>query len=158
MAGFSKDVRLETAALTGGSTAHLTVAGHSYGGAVVGIAETYGLDADRVMHVESPGMGNDVTSTSDYRPVNPDVRRYSMTAPSDPIALVQGADVLGYGHGGDPDQMAGVTRLATGNYKVAPPLQAPARTAESSPITPTRGRTCFRSSPAALSRCGRPIR
>lgn len=125
LASFSKDVRLETAALTGGSTAHLTVAGHSYGGAVVGIAETYGLDADRVMYVESPGMGNDVSSTSDYRPVNPDVRRYSMTAPGDPIALVQGADVLGYGHGGDPDHMAGVTRLATGNYKDGTPVAGP---------------------------------
>ena len=123
LSSFSKDVRMETGALTAGSTAHLTVAGHSYGGAVVGIAETYGLDADRVMHVESAGMGNDVGSINDYRPVNPDVRRYSMTAPGDPIAHVQGADIGSLGHGADPDLMEGVTRLYTGNYEDGTPVE-----------------------------------
>lgn len=114
LAEFSKDLRQEANYGTAFGSPRLTVAGHSYGGAVVGISETYGLDADRVMHVESAGMGNDVRGIEDYRPLNPDVRRYSMTAPGDPIAAVQGADMWSLGHGADPDEMRGVTRLATG--------------------------------------------
>jgi hypothetical protein len=37
-----------------------------------------------------------------------------MTAPADPIQLVQG--IPGGPHGADPDDMPGVVRLATGRY------------------------------------------
>jgi hypothetical protein len=117
LAEFSRDVRQEGAYAGAATPPQLTVAGHSYGGAVVGIAETYGVDADRILHVESPGMGNDVNSTADYHPLNPDVRRYAMTAPGDPIALAQGKDAWGFGHGPAPDTATGFTRLATGSYE-----------------------------------------
>jgi hypothetical protein len=97
-----------------------TVIGHSYGGAVVGTADRVGLDVDRVVLVESPGIGHDVWSapTGDGR----DVQRYTMTAPGDPITYsrvphwVQ--DLSGLGHGANPDTTAGYTRLETGRYPV----------------------------------------
>jgi hypothetical protein len=95
LAEFSRDVRQEGAYAGAATPPQLTVAGHSYGGAVVGIAETYGVDADRILHVESPGMGNDVNSTADYHPLNPDVRRYAMTAPGRPDRPGAGEGRLG---------------------------------------------------------------
>ncbi|BBX28147.1 alpha/beta hydrolase [Mycolicibacterium alvei] len=119
----------------------VTYIGHSYGGAVVGTAEQMGLRADRVLHASSAGTG---ILTEGYTNPNPNVQRYSMTAPGDPIALVQslprdvslssipGVDSIpGIPHnvdgrignplGGlpsatDPDRIPGVTRLDTGYY------------------------------------------
>jgi pimeloyl-ACP methyl ester carboxylesterase len=122
----------------------VTYVGHSYGGAIVGTAEQRGLDADRVVHVESAGTGID---DSRYTNPNPDVQRYSLTAPGDPIALVQSASrdmdlsdvqvpvdidqIPGVPHttdgrignplGGypgvtDPDEIRDVIRLDTGYY------------------------------------------
>jgi pimeloyl-ACP methyl ester carboxylesterase len=42
----------------------VVVAGHSLGGAVVGTAERYGLDADAVLHVASAAWGMCVTRTT----------------------------------------------------------------------------------------------
>lgn len=103
--------------------ADITVAGHSYGGAAVGIAEKHGLDADRVMHIESAGMGANVTSPDNY--TTPDRPRYSMTDDNDPIRFSQGLDIPAWaehepskldklGHGADPDGFDGVQRLDTG--------------------------------------------
>ncbi|WP_372517161.1 WXG100 family type VII secretion target [Mycolicibacterium frederiksbergense] len=119
----------------------VTYIGHSYGGAIVGTAEQMGLRADRVLHASSAGTG---ILTGEYTNPNPNVQRYSMTAPGDPIALVQslprdvslsnipGVDSIpGIPHnvdgrignplGGlpsatDPDNIPGVTRLDTGYY------------------------------------------
>lgn len=117
----------------------VTYIGHSYGGAIVGTAEQMGLRADRVLHASSAGTG---ILPGEYTNPNPDVQRYSMTAPGDPIALVQslprdlvdngGFDLpswipqtvdgqLGNPLGGlpsatDPDEIPGVTRLDTGYY------------------------------------------
>jgi hypothetical protein len=116
LADFSHDVRLEVERSAAPSTAQVTYAGHSYGGAVVGRSELSGLDADRVLHVESAGMGHDVSDADDLPPSQSGVRRYSMTAPGDAIGLSQGiqnGDNLG--HGADPDDFAGTTRLDTGD-------------------------------------------
>ncbi|OMC04420.1 hypothetical protein A5733_21385 [Mycobacterium sp. NS-7484] len=119
----------------------VTYIGHSYGGAIVGTAEQMGLRADRILHASSAGTG---ILTGEYTNPNPDVQRYSMTAPGDPIAVVQslprdvslsnipGVDQIpGIPHnvdgrignplGGlpsatDPDNIPGVTRLDTGYY------------------------------------------
>lgn len=117
----------------------VTYIGHSYGGAIVGTAEQMGLRADRILHASSAGTG---ILDSGYTNPNPDVQRYSMTAPGDPISLVQslphdlvdngGFDLpswvpqtvdgqLGNPLGGlpsatDPDKIPGVTRLDTGYY------------------------------------------
>jgi hypothetical protein len=53
----------------------VVVASHSFGGAVVGTAERYGLDADAVLHVASAGVG-DVRDPYDYP--DPTRPRYSM--------------------------------------------------------------------------------
>ncbi len=98
----------------------VTVAGHSYGGAVVGVAETYGLEADRVLHIASAGMGSDVLDPDDLPASQDDVDRYSMTAPGDLIELTQGINdpfaIDRMGHGADPDTFPGTVRLETGYY------------------------------------------
>lgn len=68
--------------------AALTVVGHSYGGRIVGTAERLGLRADRVVYAESPDLGVGVASPSDWRSPGP-VRRFSLTAPGDPVELLQ---------------------------------------------------------------------
>ncbi|MGB6126026.1 MAG: alpha/beta hydrolase, partial [Gordonia sp. (in: high G+C Gram-positive bacteria)] len=88
-----------------------TIIGHSYGGSVVGTAEQHGMRADRVVYASSSGTGVD---DSPWRNTNPDVKRFSLTPPGDPIHYSQqfGAAV----HGGDPDSAPGVTRLDSGYY------------------------------------------
>jgi hypothetical protein len=96
-----------------GAATPITLAGHSYGGAIVGVAETSHLDADQVMHVASAGSGYGVDSPSDY--TRPCRTRYVMMAPGDPISYVQGIpEVTGMGHGVSPQELAGIQRLATG--------------------------------------------
>lgn len=68
--------------------AALTVVGHSYGGRIVGTAERLGLRADRVVYAESPDLGVNVASPSDWRSPAP-VCRFSLTAPGDPVELLQ---------------------------------------------------------------------
>lgn len=114
LADFSHDVRLEVE--RAGSDAQVTYAGHSYGGAVVGRSELHGLDADRVMHIESAGMGHDVEDADDLPSSQSGVDRYSMTAPGDIIGETQGTQVGdNIGHGADPDEFEGTTRLHTGD-------------------------------------------
>jgi hypothetical protein len=92
--------------------ATVTAVGHSYGGSVVGAAEAAGMRVDRVLHVESAGIGASVFTPEDL--AYPGTPRYSMTAPGDPIELTQGVHAQGLGHGADPDTFPGVTRLETG--------------------------------------------
>lgn len=68
--------------------AALTVLGHSYGGRIVGTAERLGLRADRVVYAESPDLGVGVAGPADWRSPGP-VRRFSFTAPGDPVELLQ---------------------------------------------------------------------
>ncbi len=114
---FTDDLRGEIASHAG-SDVTLTAIGHSYGGATVGLAETQGLDVDRVLHVESAGMGHGVWSPADLPASQAGVQRYSMTAPLDPIEVAQGnawgLEWTGIGHGADPDTFPGVTELETG--------------------------------------------
>lgn len=106
------------------ATADSTVIGHSYGGAVVGVADRHGLEVNRVLHVESAGAGRDVWSLADYRADGRNVQHYSMTAPGD---LIENArtpqwlqDRSGLGHGGNPDTMPGFVRLETGRFDDGP--------------------------------------
>ncbi|KQV74946.1 hypothetical protein ASC61_08010 [Aeromicrobium sp. Root344] len=117
LAGFSHDVRQEAAHSAGAANdIHTTYAGHSYGGAVVGRSELAGLDADRVLHIESAGMGHDIEDLDDLPASQRDVDRYSMTAPGDIIGDIQGMQVGdNIGHGADPDTFEGTLRLDTGN-------------------------------------------
>jgi len=113
LALFSQDLRLELDRELGPSHRVRVVAiGHSFGGAVVGAAERYGLAADAVLHVASAGVGR-VHDPYDFpEPLRP---RYSMTAPGDLISLVQGLPAPpGLGHGPDPDEFRCVTTLPTG--------------------------------------------
>ncbi|WP_330182154.1 alpha/beta hydrolase family protein [Nocardia sp. NBC_01503] len=123
---FGHELDREVAARAPGTP--VTYVGHSYGGSIVGTAEQLGLRADRVLHASSAGTG--IYST-EWNDPNPNVQRYSMTAPGDPIGIVQsyprdgitlsGIHLPGNPHAGnplngDPDEIPGVTRLDTGFY------------------------------------------
>ena len=101
-----------TAGIDNPTDASVTVAGHSYGGSVVGAAEAAGMHVDRILHIESAGAGPGVAAIDDYAYLDTD--RYSMTAPGDPITLAQGTSVGPLGHGSDPDALDNVVRLETG--------------------------------------------
>jgi hypothetical protein len=138
LADFSHDVGLEidhsAAADQGPRTTYM---GHSYGGAVVGMSELSGLDADRVLHVASAGVGHDIDSPDDLPASQGDVDRYSMTAPGDFIEHAQGgqgtAEFLfgtpwsepDMGHGADPDEFDGTVRLHTGDTQDGEPITGP---------------------------------
>ena len=113
-ASYAEDLGPRLARFTAGmgtpAGAPVTVLGHSYGGSVVGSAEAAGMHVDRVVHVESAGIGPGVSGIEDY--AHPDTDRYSMTAPGDLIELAQ--ELGGSVHGGDPDRLDDVTRLETG--------------------------------------------
>lgn len=92
----------------------VTVIGHSYGGSIVGTAETQGLTSDRTLFLAAAGAGVGVDDPGDWHNRNPAVLRFSMTAPGDFIEAVQG--IPGGPHGADPDEMPSVVRLTTGSY------------------------------------------
>jgi hypothetical protein len=112
LAAFSRDVDAKVDA-TGRQIA-VTYVGHSYGGSILGTAEALGLTADRTLYAAAAGAGFGVDGPDDWHNRNPGVLRFSMTAPADPIQLVQG--IPGGPHGADPDEMPGVIHLATGRY------------------------------------------
>ena len=112
LVAFSEDVDRTVDAT--GRPIPVTYIGHSYGGSIVGTAEALGLTADRTLYVAAGGAGVGVDDPTDWHNRNPDVLRFSMTAPGDFIEAVQG--VPGGPHGADPDEMSGVIRLATGHY------------------------------------------
>jgi pimeloyl-ACP methyl ester carboxylesterase len=123
LASFSHQLRDQINQAAGpGNDVQVTYAGHSYGGAVVGLAEQDGLDANRTLYIESAGMGHNVWSPSDLNDMQPDVQRYSMTAPGDPISYTQGIQLFGWGHGANPNTFPGVTDLSTGNYPNGQPI------------------------------------
>ena len=112
LVAFSEDVDRTVDAT--GRLIPVTYIGHSYGGSIVGTAEALGLTADRTLYVAAAGAGVGVNDPGDWHNRNPDVLRFSMTAPGDFIEAVQG--VPGGPHGADPDEMPGVIHLATGYY------------------------------------------
>ena len=112
LVAFSEDVDRTVDAT--GRLIPVTYIGHSYGGSIVGTAEALGLTADRTLYVAAAGAGVSVNDPGDWHNRNPDVLRFSMTAPGDFIEAVQG--IPGGPHGADPDEMPGVIHLATGYY------------------------------------------
>src|SRR6478672_3681068 len=112
LVAFSEDVDRTVDAT--GRLIPVTYIGHSYGGSIVGTAEALGLTADRMLYVAAAGAGVGVNDPGDWHNRNPDVLRFSMTAPGDFIEAVQG--IPGGPHGADPDEMPGVIHLATGYY------------------------------------------
>lgn len=117
---FSQQLRtdMERSGAGSASTAYL---GHSYGGAIVGEAEHYGLSTDRVVMVESAGMGPSVKSVEDLAPENRTTPHYSLTASDDVINIVQGSGHLG----ADPDEFGNNVRLQTGYFSNGDRIDGP---------------------------------
>ncbi|HEY3607744.1 MAG TPA: alpha/beta hydrolase [Pseudonocardiaceae bacterium] len=123
LADFSHQLRDQINQYAGpGNNVQTTFAGHSYGGAILGLSEQGGLDANRALYVEPAGMGHNVFLPSDLHDTQANVQRYSMSAPYDPINSIQGVQVFGLGHGADPNTFPGTTDLATGNYANGQPI------------------------------------
>ncbi|WP_194409663.1 alpha/beta hydrolase [Microbacterium cremeum] len=97
------------------ASASLTVVGHSYGGATVGLAEAAGLRADRVLYVAAAGMGDGVSGVADF-PHTSEVPHYAMMSRNDlVVGLIQGREGdLHALHGQSTLTAGGVTRLETG--------------------------------------------
>lgn len=121
LVAFSEDVDRTVDSL--GRSIPITYIGHSYGGSILGTAEAQGLTADRTLYVAAAGAGVGVDDPGDWHNRNPNVVRYSMTAPLDFIEVVQG--IPGGPHGADPDEMPGVIRLAAGDYDDGRPMIGP---------------------------------
>ncbi|GAA1855924.1 alpha/beta hydrolase [Microbacterium koreense] len=102
--------------------ATLTVVGHSYGGATVGLAEAAGLKADRVLYVAAAGMGEGVSNLDDF-PHTAGVPHYAMMSRNDMVVgLIQGREgELHALHGQSALTADGVTRLETGMIDDADP-------------------------------------
>ena len=98
----------------------VTVIGHSYGGSIVGTAESLGLTSDRTLFLAAAGAGVGVDDPDDWHNRNPHVLRFSMTPPGDFIELVQG--IPGGPHGADPDRVDSVIPLRTGYYDDGRPV------------------------------------
>lgn len=118
LVAFSEDVDRTVDAT--GRHIPVTYIGHSYGGSIMGTAEVFGLAADRTLYLAAAGAGVGVDDAADWHNRNPDVLRFSMTAPGDPIEVVQGSP-----HGADPDEMPGVIRLSAGDYDNGRPMAGP---------------------------------
>lgn len=73
--------------------------------------EQHGLDAERVLHISSAGLGDDIDSPDDLPDSQDDVDRYSIT-PDDDVLMKASRPFL---HGGNPDDE--LIRLETGNYR-----------------------------------------
>jgi alpha/beta hydrolase family protein len=121
LVAFSEDVDRTVDAT--GRDIPVTYIGHSYGGSIMGTAEVFGLTADRTLYLAAAGAGVGVDDPSDWHNRNPDVLRFSMTAPGDLIEAVQGNPASP--HGADPDEMPGVIRLDTGDYDDGRPMAGP---------------------------------
>ncbi|MFJ2503211.1 alpha/beta hydrolase [Microbacterium sp. NPDC087592] len=91
----------------------LTVLGHSYGGATVGLAEAAGVDADRVLYVAAAGMGHGVSGLEDF-PNTGDVPHYAMMVRNDSVVGAIQPDAMSWMHGQSAVDAEGVTRLETG--------------------------------------------
>jgi hypothetical protein len=114
LVAFSEDVDRRAGAMP------VTYLGHSYGGSILGTAERLGLTADQVVYIAAAGAGVGVWDPSDWHNRNPAVLRFSMTAPYDPISLVQG---IPFGpHGADPNRLPGVIQLDTGRRLTGAPM------------------------------------
>lgn len=113
LAAFSGALEREVARVRSGYRGvEVTVAGHSYGGEVVGDAQRDGLVADRLLMIESAGEGPGIDSLDDLpRAERSRIKRYSITAPTDLIAEYQQTH-----HGGaDPDTFGNTVRLDSGD-------------------------------------------
>lgn len=121
LVAFSEDVQRTLDAT--GRDIPVTYVGHSYGGSILGTAEHIGLTADRTFYVAAAGAGVGVHDAGDWHNNNPDVVRFSMTAPGDWIQAVQGLPLSP--HGADPDDMPAVVQLDTGSRLNGSPMVGP---------------------------------
>lgn len=116
LASFTNSIAVPTAA-------DLTVLGHSYGGATVGLAEAAGLKADRVLYVAAAGLGNGNTGLGDF-PHTSDVPHYAIMARNDGVVGAIQGPLTERMHGPSTLRTEGVIRLETGQIDASDPDSA----------------------------------
>lgn len=93
--------------------ADVTVLGHSYGGATVGVAEAQGLEADKVLYMAAAGLGEGNDSLEDF-PHTSDVPHYAIMARNDLVVGPIQGEWTDWMHGSSTLSVSGVTRLESG--------------------------------------------
>lgn len=116
---FSNALQQEIDAQGSGSEVPVTVIGHSYGGVTVAMSTLSGLSADRLLFVNSPGLGPGSTSLAVYGELER-YETYAMAAPGDPVPEL-GPLV----HGSSPMSLDMIT-LDTGVYRDGTEISGPA--------------------------------
>lgn len=124
LVSFSEELQREIGRTS--PTAETTYVAHSYGGSILGTANAIGgFYSDREVYVAPSGSGTGVNVPQDWQNLNPDVSRFTMTAPGDNIAVPQRAGAtplreFDFDHfvlSGNPADLEGVTVLDTGYYE-----------------------------------------
>jgi len=103
---FSVAVEQEIDGLAAGGEIPVTVIGHSYGGTTVALATMSGLSADRLLFVNSPGLGHEgvISELAEYAV-------YTMGVPGDPVPEL--GPLVSWPPTSSADD---VTELETGSY------------------------------------------
>jgi len=116
---FSNALQQEIGAQGPGTEVPVTVIGHSYGAVTVAMSTLSGLSADRLLFVNSPGLGAGSTSLAVYGELEK-YETYAMAAPGDPVPEL-GPLV----HGSSPTSLDMIT-LDTGVYRDGTEISGPA--------------------------------
>lgn len=120
---FSQELQRNIGQSAPGATS--TYVAHSYGASILGTANTTGgFYSDREVYAAPSGSGTGVETYEDWHNTNPDVQRYTLTAPGDNIGIPQQAgetllkqfDFDHFVLSENPAKFEAVTRLDTGYY------------------------------------------
>lgn len=102
------------------SESTLTVLGHSYGGATVGVAQAEGMRADRILYVAAAGLGDGNSGLTDF-PHTADVPQYSLMARNDSVVGAIQPSFMDWVHGPSTLDTPGVVRLESGRIDASDP-------------------------------------
>ncbi|MDN4479647.1 alpha/beta hydrolase [Demequina muriae] len=116
-ASYSHDLAPKLASFVNGlqvpSESSVTVLGHSYGGATVGVAQAEGMKADRILYVAAAGLGDGNSGLTDF-PHTADVPQYSLMARNDSVVGAIQPSFMDWVHGPSTLDTPGIVRLETG--------------------------------------------
>jgi hypothetical protein len=93
--------------------ADVTLIGHSYGGAAVGLAEAAGMKADKIVYAAAAGLGQGNDTLADF-PNTHDKPHYAVMARNDAVVGLIQPEFAEFMHGQSTVRMDGVIRLETG--------------------------------------------
>lgn len=116
---FSYAVQQEIDDQAAGGDVPVTVIGHSYGGLTTAMSTTFGLSADNLLFVNSPGIGRGENAPAVMSALQ-EYQTYAMMAPWDTVPW--GGQLV---HGIAPTLVDGVIELDTGRYADGTEISGP---------------------------------